>query len=213
MWNIMIQINISDVNIDIHEGPIGISCSGGADSSLLLYILMKYSKDPIHIFTCSLDRKNRSTMKSASNVVSNAIDLTGNYNVYHHYHFIEKGENTESLFKQQLQFLENKTIKWLYTAITKNPPFEIQKSFKELSKENGERDPLVERSVYMEHLPIYMPFTNINKQTIAKMYKELDILESLFPITRSCESLTLTEGHCGQCWWCEERLWGFGRLT
>jgi 7-cyano-7-deazaguanine synthase in queuosine biosynthesis len=209
----MIQTNISNINIDIHEGPIGISCSGGADSSLLLYILMKYCKDPIHVFTCVLDSKNRSTLKSASNVVSKIIDLTGNYNVYHHYHFVKEGKRIEELFKQQIQFIENKTINWLYTAITKNPPFEIQKSFSEPSRENHERHPLIERPVYMENQPIYMPFTNIDKQAIAKMYMELDILDNLFPVTRSCESITLIEGHCGECWWCEERLWGFGRLT
>lgn len=209
----MIQINIADVNIDIHPEPIGISCSGGADSSLLLYILMKHSTDPIHVFTCSLDSKNRSTLKSASNVVSKIIDLTENYNVYHHYHFVKEGKRIEELFKQQIQFVENKTIKWLYTAITKNPPFDVQRSFKEPSRENHERHPLIERPLYIQNQPIYMPFTNIDKQTIAKMYTELGITDSLFPVTRSCESVTLTEGHCGECWWCEERLWGFGRLT
>ena len=208
----MIQINVSNINIDIHEEPIGISFSGGADSSLLLYILMKYSKDPIHVFTC-IGSNTRHILKSASNAIDKIIDLTENYNVYHHYHFVKEDNRIKELFKQQIQFVENKTIKWLYTAITKNPPFEIQRSFKEPSRENHERHPLIERPVYMEHQPIYMPFTNIDKQTVAKMYKELDILESLFPVTRSCESLTLTEGHCGECWWCEERLWGFGRLT
>ena len=209
----MIQINIADVNIDIHEGPLGISCSGGADSSLLLYILMKYATGPIHVFTCVLDSKNRSTVKSAANVLSNIIDLTGNYNVYHHFHFVKEGKRIEELFKQQMQFVEHKTVDWLYTAITQNPPFEVQRTFKEPSRENHERHPLVQRPVYMQDQPIYMPFTNIDKQTIAKMYMELNLMVSLFPVTRSCESLTLTTGHCGECWWCEERLWGFNRLT
>ena len=45
------------------------------------------------------------------------------------------------------------------------------------------------------------------------MYTELGIMDSLFTVTRSCESVTLTEGHCGECWWCQERMWGFNRLT
>jgi 7-cyano-7-deazaguanine synthase in queuosine biosynthesis len=208
----MIQINVADVNIDIHEGPVGISCSGGADSSLLLYILMKYCPGPIHVFTCVLDSKNRSTVKSASSVLSRIIDQTGNYNVFHHFHFVKEGKSVEELFQQQTQFLENKTINWLYTAITKNPPFAVQRTFKEPSHENHERHPLVRRSEYMEHAPVYMPFTNIDKQKVAQMYTELNLMHSVFPATRSCESINLIEGHCGECWWCEERFWAFKKL-
>jgi 7-cyano-7-deazaguanine synthase in queuosine biosynthesis len=209
----MIQINISDVIIDIYDGPIGISCSGGADSSLLLYILMKYASGPIHVFTCSLDSKNRSTLINAPRVLSKIIDLTGNYNVYHHFHFVKDGKTIKELFEQQTQFIKNKTINWLYTGITSNPPFNVQKNFTEISQENHERNPLIQRPVYHQYYPIHTPFTNINKETIAKMYTELNLIDSLFPVTRSCESVTLTEGHCGECWWCQERMWGFNRLT
>ena len=36
----------------------------------------------------------------------------------------------------------------------------------------------------------------------------------LFPVTRSCELKGKLEyyGHCGKCWWCEERQWGFDQL-
>ena len=209
----MIQIKIADVEINIHNGPIGISCSGGADSALLLYILMKFSKDPIHIFTCSVDIKNRSTIRSASNVVSKIIDLTENHNIYQHYHFIKESPTLDELFKQQMFFLKNKLINCLYTAITQNPPYEVHKDFKEISTEIDERNSDTLRPLYALDNPIYMPFRNINKKIIANMYKELGLMNTLFPITRSCESLTLTEGHCGECWWCEERMWGFGRLT
>lgn len=209
----MIQINISDVIIDIHDGPIGISFSGGADSSLLLYILMKHAPGPIHVFTCSLDSKNRSTLINAPRVLSKIIDLTGNYNVYHHFHFVKDGKTIKELFEQQTQFIKNKTINWLYTGITSNPPFNVQKIFTEISQENHERHPLIQRPVYHQSYPIHTPFTNVNKQIIAKMYTELGIMDSLFTVTRSCESVTLTEGHCGECWWCQERMWGFNRLT
>ena len=59
---------------------------------------------------------------------------------------------------------------------------------------------------------------NIIKDTIglptAKIYQELDLMETLFPVTRSCEVTDKIEyyGHCGKCWWCEERHWGFGNV-
>lgn len=208
----MNQIVVNNLSLDIHEGPIGVSCSGGADSSLLLYILMKYAPGPIHVFTCSLDSKNRSSIKSSTEVLNKCINLTGNYNVYHHTHFVREGKTLEELFANQLMFLEKKIINILYTAITSNPPYDIQLKFKEQSFENAFRHPNVIRDVYQYDNKIYTPFTNINKQEIAKMYKELDILDTLFPVTRSCESFTLTEGHCGHCWWCEERHWAFEKL-
>lgn len=57
---------------------------------------------------------------------------------------------------------------------------------------------------------MYTPFHRIDKKVIAGMYEELNLLETLFPLTRSCENNNLLEGHCGECWWCEERLWAFG---
>ena len=41
--------NLQKKRFYIPEEEIGISCSGGADSSLLLYILMKYHKEKIHV--------------------------------------------------------------------------------------------------------------------------------------------------------------------
>ena len=55
------------------------------------------------------------------------------------------------------------------------------------------------------------------------MYKEANLLDELYPITRSCEYDPTSNyfkniknpgiGHCGKCWWCEERKWAFGTLT
>jgi 7-cyano-7-deazaguanine synthase in queuosine biosynthesis len=44
------------------------------------------------------------------------------------------------------------------------------------------------------------------------IYKILNLETELFPITRSCENDDHIESHCGKCWWCQERIWAFGRL-
>ena len=48
-----------------------------------------------------------------------------------------------------------------------------------------------------------------------KWMKEL--LDSLFPLTYSCEgSIEATKHHtqhCKKCWWCQERYWAFGRYV
>jgi 7-cyano-7-deazaguanine synthase in queuosine biosynthesis len=73
-----------------------------------------------------------------------------------------------------------------------------------------------------------MPWANTDKQGIAKMYREEKLIDSLLPVTRSCEYDPTSDyyyantwprwgdeirdpylEHCGECWWCKEREWGF----
>lgn len=63
---------------------------------------------------------------------------------------------------------------------------------------------------------IYRPYAHIDKRGIRDLYVKYGVLDSLFPMTWSCQG-TRTEcrqytAHCGKCWWCLERQWGFGRL-
>ena len=55
----MIISPYTDLEIELPEGPIGVSVSGGADSAILLYFLMKYHKHKIYITTLA----DRSKMK------------------------------------------------------------------------------------------------------------------------------------------------------
>ena len=199
-------IKISNTIIHLHNGPIGISCSGGADSSVLLYILMKYSTDPIHIFTCSSKLKNYSSSIVTARVINQCIKLTDNNNIIHHTHYVNEQSIENLFYKEQFEH-----IGILYTAITKNPSQAVTDHFKNPITEI-ERNPGVIKPLYNKDSTVYTPFSNIDKQEIYNLYKELDLLNTLFPLTRSCESLTLIDGHCGECWWCEERQWGFGRL-
>jgi len=72
-----------------------------------------------------------------------------------------------------------------------------------------------------------LPFVHKDKRHgTAAMYKEMNILDELLPLTYSCENekteektkLNVVNGHqeyshCGQCWFCLERAYAFGRLT
>ena len=44
-------IDLNDVDFNIYDAPIGVSVSGGADSALVLFLLMKYCKNHITIFS------------------------------------------------------------------------------------------------------------------------------------------------------------------
>jgi 7-cyano-7-deazaguanine synthase in queuosine biosynthesis len=208
----MKRINLSnDTVVDIPDGPIGISCSGGVDSSLLLYILMANCTDTIHIFTLSNDRKGRANAVIVPKVIERCIQLTGNLNVIQHsYYAADQIEHT--LFDVPREYLKNKTISCIFFAITANPPTDVV--FTAQGSEQSNRDSLTIKKEIEHDGFLYQPFVNKDKKTIADIYRQLNLMDTLFPVTRSCEEIGKIEyyGHCGKCWWCEERHWGFGRV-
>ena len=78
---------ICDVDFEIPKGPVGVLCSGGADSSLVLYLLAKYSTHPIHVFTLANKEKNLSNLPVIASVLEWIIDKTDNLDIFHHTFF------------------------------------------------------------------------------------------------------------------------------
>lgn len=206
----MNSVNIGPYKIDIHQNA-GIVCSGGADSSLLLYILMKYSTTPVHVYTLASKEKFRATSKVSADVIAKCMDLTGKSEVYHHVYYTDR-QTFQTLFSVPNKEILDKKVSIVYTGITQTPPLAVMDQFKEKMQPDvqEERDPSIQQELY--YGSYYRPFINFNKKNISQLYDALMIKNHLFPVTRSCESLTQSTGHCGECWWCEERQWAFGRL-
>jgi len=208
----MKTIQLTDNTIvKIPEGPVGISCSGGTDSSLLLYILMANCKDTVHIFTLSNNLKGRSNAVVVPKVIERCIQLTGNINVVHHSWYAED-QTEETLFDRQREAIKEGKITTVFSAITVNPPPDVK--FQAGEGEKDLRNPGTAKNEESFDGYFLTPFINKDKKTISKIYQELDLMQSLFPVTRSCEAVGKLEyyDHCGKCWWCEERQWGFGRV-
>ena len=92
MVQIIIKImikKICDIELEIFDKENGIVVSGGADSALLLYFLLKFSKNKIHIFTLCNYVKGTESPKHAVDVVFKCAELTQNYN-FNHYKIIKK---------------------------------------------------------------------------------------------------------------------------
>lgn len=214
------SISTAGVNLDIYSGPIGISCSGGADSAILLYHLMREKEDKIYIFTTGNNRRNRYNIQAAVRVVEKCVQLTGNSNIEHHISYCEE-QTKQSLFPKLEFYLTHDLVDIIYTGITENPPVEVADTFS-LSITETTRNPGIEKPYLHYDDRFYTPLVNVNKYVIAEMYKEADVINELFPLTRSCEYDPINDyfvdiedpglGHCGKCWWCEEREWAFGRL-
>jgi predicted PP-loop superfamily ATPase len=225
----MKTITIDNLNIDLYDGNIGVAVSGGADSALLLYILMKNITAPITIVSCGNGLTNNQEPMNALKITNELIKLTGKNNINFTTHWAEN-KQLNSAFQKEL-LVDTLKLDVMYFGFTRPPPkdeivdFDIQNV-----AAAGGTDKGLTRQTYFPvgsdlvsifgtkaqgiTLPIsvFAPFININKKEIAKLYKILNI-EYLYSMTRSCESLTVIDAHCGKCWWCKERVWAFGKLV
>ena len=218
------SISCAETNLDIYDGPVGIMVSGGADSAILLYYLMKYSTSTIHVYTEGSNHKFRRNTIIAPRVVEKCIQLTNNINVIHHINYKETSTG-ESLYVNPTSAVDNGLVQVVYEGVTMNPPKDIAENlapeleFDTVLQER--RSPSRHHKSFHSDNKFYMPWSNTDKQGIAKMYKEENLIDSLFPVTRSCEwdpavpskwyyNIKDPElGHCGACWWCKEREWAF----
>jgi 7-cyano-7-deazaguanine synthase in queuosine biosynthesis len=217
----MKSIDVDSVNLDIYTGPVGVSVSGGADSAILLYHLMKNkTDDKIYIFSTGNHEKSRLNIPVATTVVEKCIHLTGNTNVEHHITYTDE-QNSTSLFNKLDFYFDNNLVNIVYTGVTENPPKVVSDKFMhEVTELDREADAGIKPTIH--HNKFYTPWININKLKIAEMYNKDNLLKELYPYTRSCEYNQHNSffaniedpglGHCGYCWWCEERKWAFGKL-
>ena len=214
------SINCAGTNLDIYDGNIGIMVSGGVDSAILLYYLMKHSNETIHIYTLASNLKYRRNAIIAPRVVEKCIELTGNINVVHHISYNENaGPGTLNNSAEWEEEALTRMISIGYGGVTMNPPDAIADSFAPELDRQLSRSDSGDNDLFYSDNKFYTPWANTNKKGIAKMYREENLMDSLFPITRSCEYDPTCEyfdeikdpqlEHCGECWWCKEREWAF----
>ncbi len=104
-------------------------------------------------------------------------------------------------------------------GMTRNPPTEIMQSLGFYDKAERRRDqelPTVieyRRNFSIPAYSIYQPYANVDKKFVAEVYKENNLMETLFPLTRSCVGTARQTDNftreCRQCFWCHEKKWAF----
>ena len=116
-------------------------------------------------------------------------------------------------------------------GMTANPPIDVRMAFAdrmkkhhptrnygpfEIDRVQGE----VRRDVHDKpelKYNVYKPFLNVNKRFVAGVFKENNLMNDLYPITRSCvgggrQTNNFTEW-CWQCFWCYEKDWAFNEVS
>lgn len=216
------QYGTVDFQIDFTKHKkIGLSFSGGCDSTLLFYYTLKMFQElqpdaeivPITGITLDkgLWKKDRSQFlldsllaefpDVANKVTERYIDYNWSQEEY--------GKFVEALYL-------NKIIDIRLFALTRNPPTDV------MIKHDLMRDREIKRDINgapIMHTPygiVYDVFRNVDKRWIAEEYKKNDLMEYIFPQTASCERKRIdphmigNKEPCKHCWWCREKKMAFG---
>ena len=217
----IIKNSQQDIHLEEDESTttLGFKVSGGADSAIIGYMLCKYvteERPDIKIIpiTTVLEGKPYQLIY-AKRVVEFLKNEFGDI-------FLEHQTNHASDKKYYIssqETLVNETrasasgAKNIYSGITSNPPKEV---YKQWLPHTGPSDDRNGKTFPTKTNGNRVPLANIDKKGVAELYNTLGVMDTLFPITRSCEAWAKDEEyhiekHCEDCWWCRERYWGFGR--
>lgn len=224
----MLILNAQD-NIQINfeqDEKIGIKVSGGADSAIVAYMLAKYKMEhnpsvklkPISYIT----PEKVPMIKKIDAILECITRLTGVE--WHHPVVYNLSSSSEPMFTDEREehntrLFNAKAITSSTAGITRNPPDSIAERWIEEIGPLDNRDPNADK--HPQYTPgTFLPLINIDKKGVRELYDTFGVFEELYPLTFSCEdgfgkpieTIDYSK-HCGTCWWCLEREWGFGRLV
>jgi hypothetical protein len=213
---------------------VGIKLSGGADSSLIYYALCNKFKDNPDVniipITLATDRKPY-YIPYAKQVIKIVEKLNGKSPLIHLTNTIKHdpvkydSEQTELVKKATSRY----DVKYWFSGLTRNPPVDEMTDFfiknhktlhlnlDRIMKSIKTRDITRDTSDYKFFDESRRPYTIHDKKEVAYYYNYYNMLDSLYPYTHSCEDVQSFNKkgnalHCGECFFCLERWWGFGRL-
>jgi hypothetical protein len=179
----------------------GIMLSGGLDSAVLMYLILKENKN-INIQPFSIPKHDGSHMfvdrileyfKAQFDIEIPATILVGDPNLHH-------SQQSTSAIKQI--FKDYAEIDFIYFATNQNPQHDFDYSpYPQGSYPN--------RVKISPHPKILMPFIEMYKDEILKTVFDNN-QEELLKLTHSCTEQKT--GRCGQCFQCNERAWAFRQL-
>lgn len=210
---------------------INLAMSGGADSALLAYLFAKQIVDDnLKAVIIPVTRvrpypaiapRNWNVWRTAA--IMSKITLLLGKDVFQEHQIEhpvqqtkmnaeeEKAYNLEIWLRLEKKFKFDQKKEWAYfNGVSKNPSDD---EMKDNRMYNDDRCKDRDQNQAVPH-PL-RPLGMIDKKFLAEIYQQLGIIDTLFPLTYSCEGdHEITKNymlHCDNCWWCHERFWAFGR--
>ena len=217
-----------DFNIPTTLFNVGIKISGGADSGMLCYILAKYKAEErpeINIHPLTVVNIIKPYQIKVSKRVIEFCEKEFNIKFAEH-QTCEPAMEGPDLLVAQDKLVEDtykaKIIDCHTVGVTANPykdesTLHLFNDVGFIRDPGRDRDGILKPTVFIKDnnpMKSFRPFANIDKKGIFELYQHFGLMDTLFPLTKSCEGYTASwdAPHCGECWWCMERQWGFGRL-
>jgi len=218
-----ITLNIPD------DGAVGLFISGGADSAMLCYLLAdtivkKKLKTRVYPITAEM-LKRPYCVTYATNVLEFVSGKTGFkferhlcFPVPNHNKNLSERERDGVYSYYADEFVQRYDLQCIFHGVTANPPLEALPDTT-MARRPQSRDSLEWRRDQEQKKDLHSPFLHVDKRVVATLYKKFGLLNTLFPLTRSCEAEMEETAYFTkdcfevrpgkECWWCRERAFGF----
>lgn len=168
---------------------IGISFSGGADSAILLYCLIKAGMNPTIFFL--------QTYNSKISAAQDCLDFINNHFNTSHKLTVIKHDSMEHNIRPAIINLAS-NVDYLYTAVTQNPTAYFEGLPPTRPKPSNETSKFI------------MPFLHHDKRATIYLYKLLNVNE-LLDLSYTCTENS--EIPCNKCFACNEKRWAIGEVN
>lgn len=206
-------LEFNDIKIDFFETfprevkNIGLNLSGGADSALILFLLVEMIKErnqsdvrifPFHGIESEFSADICVKIIQHINEITNTKFIEPLYLYDYPKPLTVSKLEAFNLALKDFMAINNTfyTIRGLSQGMDdlerpKLPGDQVGKNLMDLSLK----------------YPHTLPWATVNKKFIAEQYKKFN-LQHLSTITNSC--IASATSPCRKCWWCKERYWAFG---
>lgn len=221
-----------EIGIPLENKPVAVFISGGPDSAITTYLVVKTIKDlgfnnPVYPITTEFMARPYN-IKHAWNVLHKIEELL-NFKFEQHLIFpmpnhaqkITDEDKKVIMSKNIDEYFRRYKIYTLFNGLTANPPENaiIDTPYAQRQVERNSINIVLEK---LNQRSAQYPLLFAHKQIAAYFFKKFDLLDSLFPLTRSCEAELVESQYftktCFEvrpseklCWWCQERKWGFNQ--
>lgn len=201
-------------HFDRRNMNVGMRISGGADSAIIAYMLALFVRDhaphlKIHPITCEHPAKPYQII-FAKHVIAKIEELTGvKFEEHQTLKIPGVGEYADEQVVLLFSLYDRGLIDCHFMGETMNPPAEVMATWHEPDMPPERNSP---QEVADYNGKRFRPLRQSHKQSVNDLYVHFGVLDTLFPVTRSCEAITHDfSKHCEECSFCQERFWGFGR--